>query len=46
MERRTFIKWATALPLLAQVELQHALGTGWAETAKVSTENIYTRESA
>ena len=43
MERRTFIKWATALPLLAQVELQHALGMGWAQTEKVSAENIYTR---
>ena len=43
MERRTFIKWATTLPLLAQVELQHALGTGWAQTAKISAENIYTR---
>jgi uncharacterized pyridoxal phosphate-dependent enzyme len=43
MERRTFIKWATALPLLTQVEFQRALGTGWAQTAKVSTDNIYTR---
>jgi uncharacterized pyridoxal phosphate-dependent enzyme len=43
MERRTFIKWVTALPLLAQVEFQQALGIGWAETAKASTENIYTR---
>lgn len=43
MERRTFVKWVTALPLLAQVEFQQALGTGWAETAKVSKENIYTR---
>lgn len=43
MERRTFIKWVTALPLLAQIEFQEALGTGWAETAKVSKENIYTR---
>lgn len=43
MQRRTFVKWVTALPLLAQVEFQQALGTGWAETAKVSKENIYTR---
>ena len=43
MERRTFIKWVTALPLLAQVELQQALGTGWAQTAKASKENIYTQ---
>lgn len=43
MERRTFIKWVTALPLLAQVELQQALGMGWVQTAKASTENIYTR---
>lgn len=43
MERRTFIKWVTALPLLAQVEFQQATGTGWAQTSKASTDNIYTR---
>ena len=43
MDRRSFVKWFTALPLLAQVTLQDALGTGWAETAKLSTDNIYTR---
>ena len=43
MERRSFIKWLSALPLLAQVGLQDMLGTGWAETAKLSTDNIYTR---
>lgn len=43
MKRRTFMKWATALPLLVQVGFQEALGTGWAETAKDSAENIYTR---
>lgn len=43
MERRSFVKWLAALPLMAQVGLQEALGTGWAETAKLSTENIYTR---
>lgn len=43
MERRSFVKWMAALPLMAQVGLQEALGTGWAETAKQSTENIYTR---
>lgn len=43
IRRRTFVKWMSALPLLAQVGLQEALGTGWAETAKVSTDNIYTR---
>ena len=31
------------MPLLAQVQLQDMLGTGWAQTAKVSTDNIYTR---
>jgi uncharacterized pyridoxal phosphate-dependent enzyme len=41
--RRSLIKWATAFPLLAQVSLQQALGTGWAQTAKESTENVYTR---
>lgn len=43
IERRSFIKWLSALPLLAQVQLQDMLGTGWAETAKLSTDNIYTR---
>jgi L-seryl-tRNA(Ser) seleniumtransferase len=32
MDRRSFVKWITALPLLAQVALQDALGTGWADT--------------
>ena len=43
MQRRTFIKWASALPLLAQIGVQQALGKGWADTAKNSTDNIYTR---
>jgi uncharacterized pyridoxal phosphate-dependent enzyme len=43
MERRQFVKWLSALPLLAQVQLQDMLGTGWAQTAKLSTDNIYTR---
>ncbi len=43
MQRRSFVKWLSALPLLAQVELQEMLGTGWAQTAKLSTDNIYTR---
>lgn len=43
MERRKFVKWLTALPLLAQVSLQEAVGKGWAETAKLSTDNVYTR---
>jgi L-seryl-tRNA(Ser) seleniumtransferase len=43
MERRSFVKWLAALPLMAQVGLQEALGTGWAETAKISTDNVYTR---
>jgi uncharacterized pyridoxal phosphate-dependent enzyme len=43
MKRRSFMKWAAAVPLLAQVGLQEALGTGWAEVAGNSTDNIYTR---
>src|SRR3984957_12323408 len=43
MKRRSFWKWAAAFPLLAQVGLQEALGTGWAEVARNSTDNIYTR---
>jgi uncharacterized pyridoxal phosphate-dependent enzyme len=43
MERRTFMKWASALPLLMQIGFQQALGKGWAETAKESSDNIYTR---
>ena len=43
MKRRAFIKWATAFPLLAQVGWQQAMGTGWAEVARNSTDNIYTR---
>jgi uncharacterized pyridoxal phosphate-dependent enzyme len=43
MKRRTFVKWAAAFPLLAQVGVQEALGTGWAEVARNSTDNIYTR---
>jgi uncharacterized pyridoxal phosphate-dependent enzyme len=43
MNRRTFVKWASAFPLLAQVGLEQAMGRGWAEVARNSTENIYTR---
>jgi uncharacterized pyridoxal phosphate-dependent enzyme len=43
MKRRSFVKWAAAFPLLAQVGLQETLGTGWAEVARNSTDNIYTR---
>jgi L-seryl-tRNA(Ser) seleniumtransferase len=43
LQRRTFVKWAAALPLLARVSLQEAMGTGWAEVAKNSTDNVYTR---
>ena len=43
MKRRSFVKWAAAFPLLAQVGLHEALGTGWAEVARNSTDNIYTR---
>ena len=43
IQRRTLMKWASALPLLFQVGVQQALGTGWAETEKDAAENIYTR---
>jgi uncharacterized pyridoxal phosphate-dependent enzyme len=43
VERRSFIKWAAALPLLAQINVQKALGTGWAGVEKAATDNIYTR---
>src|SRR5216683_5758104 len=43
MKRRSFVKWAAAFPLLAQVGWEQALGTGWAEVARNSTDNIYTR---
>jgi L-seryl-tRNA(Ser) seleniumtransferase len=43
MNRRTFVKWASAFPLLAQLGLEQAMGTGWAEVARNSTDNIYTR---
>jgi L-seryl-tRNA(Ser) seleniumtransferase len=41
--RRTFVKWAAAFPLLARVSIQQAMGSGWAEVAKKSTDNVYTR---
>jgi uncharacterized pyridoxal phosphate-dependent enzyme len=43
LRRRTFIKWATALPLLAQVSIQKAFGTGWAGVERAAAQNIYTR---
>jgi uncharacterized pyridoxal phosphate-dependent enzyme len=43
MNRRTFVKWASAFPLLAQVGLEQTMGIGWAEVARNSTDNIYTR---
>jgi uncharacterized pyridoxal phosphate-dependent enzyme len=43
MNRRSFVKWASAFPLLAQVGLEQAMGTGWAQVARNSTDNIYTR---
>lgn len=43
MNRRNFVKWAAALPLMAQAGMQQAMGTGWAKVAKGSTDNIYTR---
>lgn len=42
-KRRTFVKWAAAFPLLARVSIQQAMGLGWADVAKKSTENVYTR---
>src|ERR1700722_19372462 len=43
IQRRTFMKWASSLPLLMQIGVQQALGKGWAETEKDSADNIYTR---
>ena len=43
MKRRAFVRWAAAFPLLAQVGFHEAIGTGWAEVARNSTDNIYTR---
>ncbi|HYK35321.1 aminotransferase class V-fold PLP-dependent enzyme [Alloacidobacterium sp.] len=43
LKRRTFVKWVAAFPLLAQVSIQQAMGSGWAEVAKNSTDNVYTR---
>ncbi len=43
LQRRTFVKWAAALPLLARISIQQAMGSGWAEIAKNSTDNVYTR---
>jgi uncharacterized pyridoxal phosphate-dependent enzyme len=37
------MKWAAAFPLLAKVGLEQATGRGWAEVARNSTDNIYTR---
>jgi len=43
MKRRDFVRWAAAFPLLAQVGFHEAMGTGWAEVARSSTDNLYTR---
>jgi seryl-tRNA(Sec) selenium transferase len=43
LKRRTFVKWAAAFPLLARVGIQQAMGSGWAEVEKSSTDNVYTR---
>lgn len=43
VKRRAFIKWAVALPLLAEIDVQKVFGTGWAGVAKRATNNIYTR---
>lgn len=42
-KRRTFIKWAAASPLLAQINIQEVFGAGWAGVARKATDNIYTR---
>ncbi|MGC1296677.1 MAG: aminotransferase class V-fold PLP-dependent enzyme, partial [Alloacidobacterium sp.] len=34
---------AAAFPLLARVGIQQAMGSGWAEVEKSSTDNVYTR---
>src|ERR1700761_2631992 len=43
MERRNFMKWAAAFPLLAKVGWEDATGRGWAEVARNSTDNLYPR---
>ena len=43
LKRRAFMKWAAALPLLAQINLQEAFGAGWKGVEKTAKENIYTR---
>lgn len=43
VKRRTFVKWAAALPLLAQINIQEAFGAGWAGLAKEAKDNVYTR---
>ncbi|MFL6354934.1 MAG: aminotransferase class V-fold PLP-dependent enzyme [Bryobacteraceae bacterium] len=42
-KRRTLVKWAAAFPLLARISIQQAMGSGWAEVANKSTDNVYTR---
>ncbi len=41
--RRNFVKWAAALPLLAQINVQEAFGAGWSAVERRAKENIYTR---
>ena len=43
VKRRTFVKWAAALPLLAQINIQEAFGAGWAGLEKGAKDNVYTR---
>jgi uncharacterized pyridoxal phosphate-dependent enzyme len=42
-KRRAFMKWAAALPLLTQINIQEAFGEGWGGVEKTAKENIYTR---
>jgi seryl-tRNA(Sec) selenium transferase len=43
MQRRSFVKWAAAFPLLAKIGWEQTTGRGWAEVARNSTDNLYTR---
>lgn len=42
-KRRAFMKWAAALPLLTQINIQEAFGAGWSGVEKTAKENIYSR---
>lgn len=43
LTRRGFVKWAVALPLFAEINIQKAFGAGWAGVANKAKDNIYTR---